>query len=294
MIVKNIIKLNSQTMTIKLMIIGLVSLLFCECNNSQPINEKKIDKRPTSKSAKESGEHPKNKAVTNAIELVPGYEKGAILATEDFSENLGDWLTEGKVIARIDSGQLYMESHDADIENPKGNIWWKHDFKNPYVIEFDYQSLSNEGLTMVFWNAFGIDGKDIFSWKRTGKYEEYVSSNLTAYHCSFHRFSTGSSNIRKAPGFHLVSSVKDPIDTKDRNMHRIMIASADNRQRIFVDGQLVHDFIDEGKPCINEKEWQHPLPCKSTGSVPMHGAFGIRLTQKQKIRIDNIKVYQLE
>ena len=245
------------------------------------------------KTEKDIHQNPNTKSVANSINLMQGYEKGAILAKENFSENLDDWLNEGKVITIIDSGQLYMESLDAEIINPKGNIWWKHNFKNPYVIEFDYQSLSDEGLTMVFWNAFGIDGKDIFSWKRTGVYEEYVNSNLTAYHCSFHRFNTGLSNIRKAPGFHLVSSVKDPIDTEDRKRHRIIIASAASWQRIFVDGHLVHDFFDEGKSCISEKEWQHPLPCKGTGSIPMHGAFGIRLTQKQKIRIDNIEVYQL-
>ena len=50
-----------------------------------------------------------------------------------------------------------------------------------------------------------------------------------AYHCSFHRFKTGVSNIRKAPGFHLVSSVEDPVDTEDRREHKIVVASAGNR-----------------------------------------------------------------
>ncbi len=226
-------------------------------------------------------------------DIMPGYKVGRLLASESFSGNLDNWLTEGKVITKIDHGQLYMESFDTEIENPKGNIWWKNDFENPYVIEFDYQSLSDNGLTMVFWNAFGLDGKDVFSWERTGKYEEYVNSNLTAYHCSFHRFKTGLSNIRKAPGFHLVSSVKDPVGTESRRVHKIMVASAGNRQRIFVDGQLVHDFIDESKPCMNEHNWQHPLPCQGTGPIPAHGAFGIRLTQNQKAKFDNIRAFRL-
>lgn len=227
------------------------------------------------------------------LDIMPGYKVEKLLASEFFSDNLDRWLAEGKVITKINHGWLYMESFDTKIENPKGNIWWKNNFKNPYLIEFDYQSLSDEGLTMIFWNAFGLDGNDIFSWERTGKYVEYVNSNLTAYHCSFHRFRTGLSNLRKAPGFHLVASVKDPIDTKDRKVHKVMVASAGNRQRIFVDGKLVHDFIDNGKPCLSEGNWQHPLPCEGTGAVPDHGAFGIRMTQKQKAKFDNFRAYRL-
>ncbi len=225
---------------------------------------------------------------------IPGYTKGTLLAAEDFSHNLDQWLVEGKVQAKIDNGQLYFESYDPEIENPKGNIWWKQNFKDPYIIEFEFQSVSDHGLTMVFWNAYGQDGKDVFSWERTGKYDEYVNSNLTAYHCTFHRFNTGISNFRKAPGFHLVSSEKDPVDATDRTVHRIVIASTGHRQRFFVDGLLVHDLMDNGTTCTNKKSWQHELPCEGTGPVPVHGAFGIRLTQKQQARFDNIKVYALK
>ncbi len=225
---------------------------------------------------------------------IPGYVKGELIASEDFSHNLDHWLVEGKVRAKIDNGQLFFESYDPEIDNPKGNIWWKQDFKDPYIIEFEYRSVSDHGLTMVFWNAFGLNGQDIFSWERTGKYEEYVSSNLTAYHCTFHRFGTGVSNFRKAPGFHLVSSEKDPVVATDRTIHKMVIASTGKRQRIFVDGLLVHDLTDKGSPCISNKSWQHELPCKGTGPAPQHGAFGIRMTQKQQARFDNIKVYELK
>ena len=145
---------------------------------------------------------------------------------------------------------------------------------------------------MVFWNATGLEGSDVFSWERTGRYEEYITG-MQAYHLSFHRFGSGKSNIRKAPGFHLVSSVPDPIEPTDTLWHRIMIASAGNRQRIYVDGRLIHDFIDEWKPCLNDQSWQHPLPCKETGHIPIRGTIGIRHTQKQKALYDNFKIYKL-
>ncbi len=230
---------------------------------------------------------------SSSASLISGYQKGELINSEDFSSNLSNWLTEGKIIAKIVNGKLLVESYDLEIDNPKGNIWWKEEFSTPFVLEFEFQSLSNEGLAMVFWNANGINGNDIFSWERTGKYEEYVNSNLRAYHLSFHRFGSGISNIRKAPGFHLVSSAKDPIGVNDRKKHLIQIVSAEERQKIYFDHKLVHDFIDKSEPCINKQDWQHVLPCKGTGEIPTHGAIGVRHTQNQKAYYDNFKVYNL-
>lgn len=224
---------------------------------------------------------------------IPGFTRGKLIRSEDFSTGLDNWMLEGKVAAQIKGGSLFLESADKLTENPKGNIWWSVDVATPFVMEFDYKSLSEEGLSMVFWNATELDGSNVFSRKRTGRYEEYINE-MRAYHVSFHRFGSGKSNIRKAPGFHLVSSVSDPIAPNDTLWHRIAIASSGNRQRIFVDGQLIHDFIDEGKPCLNDKTWQHPLPCEGTGSIPIQGAIGIRHTQKQKALYDNFKIFALD
>ncbi|HFC53288.1 MAG TPA: DUF1961 family protein [Gammaproteobacteria bacterium] len=231
--------------------------------------------------------------IVSSTVTIPGYERGQLLATEDFSSDLKGWLREGDIRARIQEGKLLVESFHPGKENPKGNIWWRKEFREPYLIEFDYRSLTDNGLTMVFWNAFGIDGGNIFSWQRSGRYTEYISGNLSAYHLSFHRFGSGLSNIRKAPGFHLLSSVPDPVTPDDQQVHRIAIAATGNRQRVFVDGELIHDISDDGKPCMNRNRWQHELPCKGTGPAPMHGAFGIRVTQRQKALFDRLRVYKL-
>ena len=227
-----------------------------------------------------------------AIYAMPGYSKGKLIMSEDFSSGFENWMQEGKVAAQIHEGALLFESRDAQIENPKGNIWWKVDIASPFIMEFDYKSLTDNGLSMVFWNTTEKDGSDIFTRKRTGLYQEYINE-MQAYHVSFHRFGSGKSNIRKAPGFHLVSSVPDPIAASDTLWHRITIASADNRQRIFVDGQLVHDIIDDRKPCLSDKSWQHTLPCTGTDNIPTHGAIGLRHTQKQKALYDNFKIYTM-
>lgn len=224
--------------------------------------------------------------------VMPGYVKGKLMEAEDFNDGLVRWMPEGKVVARIESGRLFFESRDKTVDNPKGNIWWRVDVHEPFALEFDYKSLSKNGLTMIFWNATERDGREVFSVQRTGRYEEYING-MHAYHVSFHRFGSGVSNIRKAPGFHLVSSVPDPVAPGDTRWHHFVIASAGNRQRVIMDGKLVHDFTDEGLPCLNDKEWQHPLPCRGTGPVPVHGAIGIRHTQKQKALYDNFKIYRL-
>lgn len=224
---------------------------------------------------------------------LPGFTKSELLASEDFSDGLENWMTEGKVKAIIIAGKLQFESTDTEIENPKGNIWWRVNVKSPYILEFDYKSVTDFGLSMIFWNAEGLNGDDVFSWKRTGKYTEYVSDRLRAYHVSFHRFGSNLSNVRKAPGFHLVSSAPDPIEMNDTTTHRISIACTGNRQRLFVDGKLVHDFTDTGQPCISTTSWQHNLPCTGTGKVPEKGAIAIRHTQKQIAVYDNFVVYRL-
>ncbi len=224
---------------------------------------------------------------------IPGYEVGPLIAKESFSGDLGEWLKEGEIVALIKEGKLHVESRHPHKKNPKGNLWWRKRFQSPYLIEFDYRSLSRNGLTMVFWNASGIDGRDLFSWQRSGNYIEYISGNIRAYHFSFHRFGSGVSNIRKAPGFHLLASAKDPVAPNDDRLHRFTIAVTGARQRIFVDGRLIHDIVDDRKTCLNQNRWQHPLPCLGTGPVPTQGAFGIRLTQRQRATFDNLNVYRL-
>ncbi len=229
----------------------------------------------------------------NTAPAIPGFEKGPLIASESFAGDLDAWLAEGEIVAHIDGGELHVESHHPHKENPKGNIWWREQFHSPYLLEFDYRSLSEHGLTMVFWNASGIDGRDLSSWPRSGNYIEYISGNLRAYHFSFHRFGSGRSNIRKAPGFHLIASVEDPVPPNDHRTHRFTIAVTGARQRIFMDGRLIHDVTDEGKPCLNRNRWQHPLPCRGTGPALLHGAFGIRVTQRQRAAFDNLEVFRL-
>ncbi|MFC2076740.1 DUF1961 family protein [candidate division KSB1 bacterium] len=218
--------------------------------------------------------------------------KGRLLAGEDFSGSLSNWVVEGDADARIEEGRLRFEA-TTETDVKKGNIWWRPHFADPIQIEFDYQSATDYGLTMFWWHSHRRDGRDLLSYKRSGIYDEYVLGEMNGYHISFHRFKSGVSNFRKSFGFHMVATQPDPIPLKDLDNHHITIYNRGNHVRFLVDGKLVHDFHDEGKPCLIETEWLHEGPCKGTGKAFSEGKIGIRHTQRQTAFYDNLKVYRL-
>jgi hypothetical protein len=220
------------------------------------------------------------------------WKKGELLAGEDFSGDLSNWLVEGDVQAAIEQGRLRFEALEK-TEVKKGNIWWRIDFSGPLLIEYDYQSATPYGLSMFWFLARGKQGEDLLSFTRSGVYDEYVKGRMNGYHISYHRFDSGVSNLRKSYGFHMLSSHDDPIPINDLDLHHITIYCCQGHIRFLVDGKLVHDFIDRGQPCLEGETWHHDYPCKGTGAVLTEGKIGIRHTQKQVAYYDNFRVYRL-
>lgn len=220
------------------------------------------------------------------------WTKGELLAGEDFSGDLSGWLAEGDVRASIEQGRLSFEALE-ETEVKKGNIWWRKNFTGPLLIEYDYQSATPYGLSMIWWNARGTEGEDLLSFTRSGVYDEYVKGRMNGYHISYHRFDSGVSNLRKSYGFHMLASNDDPVPIDDLELHRIAIYCRKGHIRFSVDGKPVHDFIDSGEPCLEGQAWLHDYPCKGTGPVLTEGKIGIRHTQKQVAYYDNFRVYRL-
>jgi len=221
------------------------------------------------------------------------WRRGELLASEDFSGSLENWMAEGDVDARIEDGRLRFEATE-NAESKKGNIWWRRRFTGPVLIEFDYQSATAHGLTMFWFNSHGRGGADLLSIERDGRYDDYVKGSINGYHVSFHRFDSGVSNFRKSYGFHVLSSSPDPVPIDDLGKHRVQIWADGGRIRMLVDGEPVHDFVDDGKLCIEGDAWLHDYPCQGTGEVFVGGYMGVRHTQKQVAYYDNFRVYRLE
>jgi hypothetical protein len=218
--------------------------------------------------------------------------RGDLLASEDFSAGMVNWMPEGDVDARIEDGRLRFEATENTPEK-KGNIWWRNRFSGPVRIEFDYQSATPYGLTMFWFNSHGRGGADLLSIERNGRYDNYVKGPMNGYHVSFHRFDSGVSNLRKSYGFHVLSSKPDPVPMENLQPHHVEIYCAGGRIRMMVDGKLVHDVVDDGKLCTEGEAWLHDYPCGGTGEVFVGGYVGIRHTQKQVAYYDNFKVYRL-
>jgi len=232
-----------------------------------------------------------------ALDASPGaagelWEKGELLAGEDFSGDFSNWLSEGDVRAGIEQGRLRFEALEQ-TEVKKGNVWWKKEFAGPLLIEYDYQSATPYGLSMIWFLARGKQGEDLLSFTRSGVYDEYVKGRINGYHISYHRFDSGVSNLRKSYGFHMLATNDDPVPIDNLESHHIAIYCRQGRIRFMVDGKPVHDFIDRGQPCLEGKAWLHDYPCKGTGAVFTEGKIGIRHTQKQVAYYDNFRVYRL-
>ncbi len=220
------------------------------------------------------------------------WRRGELLASEDFSGDLRDWMAEGDVDARVQDGRLRLEATER-TGIKKGNIWWRQRFSGPVLIEFDYQSATDYGLSMFWFNAHGRGGADLLSIGRNGRYDDYVKGPINGYHVSFHRFSSGVSNLRKSYGFHMLSSSPDPVRAADLDRHKVRVYCRDGHIRVLVDGQVVHDVVDDGKLCIEGDSWLHDYPCQGTGEIFRGGYVGIRHTQQQVAFYDNFKVYRL-
>ena len=222
------------------------------------------------------------------------WEKGKLLASENFSNNLNEWMSEGAVVAEIENGKLRFESlaHDT-LKVERGNIWWKKRFEGPILIEYEYRSATQHGLSMVWWFAHSRNDTALLEQQRTGDYKEYIVGNMNGYHISYHRNDSRKTNFRKSYGFHLLSSVVDPVPLKDTSRHTIQIYSQENRFRFLVDGELVHTFTDTGQPCMMGDQWVHEGPCKGTGKPFTNGYIGFRHINEQVAYYDNLKVYRL-
>ncbi|MBW7996658.1 MAG: DUF1961 family protein [Candidatus Glassbacteria bacterium] len=221
------------------------------------------------------------------------WRRGEMLASEDFSGGMADWMPEGDVEARVEDGRLRFEATGKTPEK-KGNIWWKHRFSGPILIEFDYQSATEHGLTMFWFNSHGRGGADLLSIPRNGRYDDYVKGPMNGYHVSFHRFGSGVCNLRKSYGFHMLASSPDPIAPADLDPHHLEVYAAGGRIRVSVDGELVHEVTDSGDNCIEGDSWLHDYPCSGTGEIWRGGYLGVRHTQSQAAYYDNFRVYRLE
>lgn len=120
-------------------------------------------------------------------------------------------------------------------------------------LEFDLSFSNSRGIGVFFIAARGLEGEDILKDlpKRNGKYNQYTKGKINSYGFSLYRFfpdgkHNPGTNLRKNSGFHRVNHIRpDPV-MKANQTYRIRIEKVGDHLRLWVDGNLIHDWEDDG------------------------------------------------
>ena len=176
------------------------------------------------------------------------------------ASDLDGWIAEGPVSAQpSDDGMLLASGGGFDDHF---TFWCPEVFGDRIRITWEFSPRSEPGLAMLFFGAAADaeqapDADGIFDpalTPRTGAYPQYHSGDIRALHVSYFRrrweeeraFHT--CNLRKSPGFHLVSQGADPlppvIDARDA-FYRIEIIKDGPRVAFSIDDLLLFDWIDD-------------------------------------------------
>lgn len=129
---------------------------------------------------------------------------------------------EGDAIITFPEGRLRMANHRDPSEGQKANFvfWCPENFPPDVAVSWDFWSIREPGLCILFFAAGGRHGEDLFDPKlarRTGEYQMYHHGDIDAFHISYFRrkhpreraFQT--CNLRKSYGFHMVAQGADPL-----------------------------------------------------------------------------------
>ena len=200
----------------------------------------------------------------------------------DISDLTRTWHGEGLGRIALENGRLALQEDNGDGVV----LWLRQDIPSDMQLQFDLSFNNNRGIGVFFIAAKGTEGEDILADQpeRDGKYNLYTKGRINCYGFSLHRFfpdgrSNPGSNIRKNSGFYLVNHAEsDPVPEANQT-YRIKIEKEGGHLRLWVDGSLVHDWIDDG----------------AHGEVLVDGKIGFRIRGHQSciMYLDNIVVTSL-
>jgi hypothetical protein len=191
----------------------------------------------------------------------------------DFSKdkNLNQWRLEGNGELKLSNeGALQINTFRVSGAQKATNVWLS-DLILPdnFEIEIDFRSESENGNTMIIFNALPFGLNDLFDDPRIdAAYADLASKRkMQAYTVGFHRATYGNpSNLRKIGGrtpenwgdapwptpawkemdsITTLSSKTEPFTPADKGkIHHFKLQKNENHIRFWVNGELVHDYID--------------------------------------------------
>ena len=169
-----------------------------------------------------------------------------LLANDDFSGNLDNWVVEGNSEGWIEDGKLRIDTPERGY----ATVWHKEPFEGDQLIRFRARVLPPRQASNInfFFCASLPDGGDFFAPERSGRYAEYHEINN--YTMTFTgrqegvAAAPGYMRLRKNPGFHKVAENRDIMADIETD-YDIAILTVGGHIRVFVNGALGARWQDE-------------------------------------------------
>ena len=169
--------------------------------------------------------------------------------------------------------------HNGDFAGGHIVFWNKHKTPANYVLEFDFQSLSDYPLHMIMFDHLGINGEGVFDAKlkpRNGLAHQYTNSDLQGSRISFFAPDRKTTNLRKSPEKQILTMGPDYTLGDKNTVHRL---------RMTKKNKVITWQIDEKVAFIYTE--------KNPKNVLSGGYFAIRLMVPAMGFYDNIKIYEI-
>ncbi|KAF5025675.1 hypothetical protein F66182_2281 [Fusarium sp. NRRL 66182] len=204
--------------------------------------------------------------------------------TFNSSHAIQDWIAEGPAQASVSNNTLELTGSDNFV------YWVPEVFPERIRITWEFSPIEEPGLAIFFFGAASVAGGSIFDEHlrpRNGSYPQYHSSDIRTLHISYFRRRWADerafhlANLRKSPGFHLVSQGADPLP------------DVEDTQGAYYKVEVIHDKRDV-KFSINGLElfsWQDVD--SATGPVVRGGRIGFRQMNPLVARYRNLEVWKL-
>lgn len=201
--------------------------------------------------------------------------------------DLDDWVAEGPVPAAAVDGELLLAGSAGVDEH--WTLWCPEVFGDRIRVSWEFSPRDEPGLAMLFFGAAAADGGGIFDpdvAPRDGSYPQYHSGDIRTLHVSYFRrrwdderaFHT--CNLRKSPGFHLVSQGADPLpgvaDARG-DFYRVSVVKDAARVTFSIDDLELFDWTDD----------------ESTGPRVREGRIGFRQMAPLTAAYRNLEVHSL-
>ena len=187
--------------------------------------------------------------------------KSGVLYENPLAEaaDVNDFVLEGSAHITFSDGGMIMENARPPEDGQDANFvhWCPEVFPRDIEISWDFKPLRLPGLCILFLAATGLDGDEQISLfdprlsPRTGRYEQYTSSDVSYLSLSYYRRRWEEEqkfhlvNLRRAPGFEMLAQGADPIPSAAGigRTYKIRVRREDRRVTLFIEDLPVLDWM---------------------------------------------------